>query len=1112
MRCPACEFDNPADARFCGSCGATLTPACPSCGAENPAGFRFCGSCGAPLLGTDGPAEPATASRVGERRRVTVLFADLVGFSTLAEHLDPEELRTLMTDTFSELTEEVEAREGFVEKFIGDAIVAVFGAPVTHEDDPLRTVETALAMLEVVRRRSEGAPAPLALRIGINSGLVVSGAVGDGSQTGVMGDAVNIAARLQQTAEPDQVLLAASTWRRVRDGFEAEPVGTLEVKGKAQPVEAYRLVGRREAGLREGSPFVGRSEELALLELLWSSVLKGNTHVVSVVGEPGVGKSRLLAELRPAAADRDLRIVCGGERAFGPFLELAESLLGGAPADQDELRAKAASLGVEEEDVLLLAPFLGFGGAPPAVRMADEQRRRQLFAGFWQFLVAACRERPTFVALDDVHWADESSRALLDFLLERLGGVPLMFVVSYRPGFDQIERAELHASHTAIRLEPLSPEDSVALARGFLGVPELPRDLERLVATRAEGNPFFIEELLQALLELGALAVVDGTAVLARLELEIPDTVQGTILARIDRLEPLARRVLQHAAVLGRGSTTELLEAVVGEGDLAEPLAVLARAQLIVTPAPGEWTFKHALIQEVTYETELLRNRRELHQKAAQALEERAGDDPLLLEALAEHYALADAPDKARRYALAAGDLARERMGVAEAKRRYETALRLWGEGDEEGRLELLAKLGNAARIAGDYTTARTAMIEAEAGWRERGDQTRAGGALALLGRALWNEGDSERAFRTYERAISSLEELGPSAELVEAYTWASTARMLAGDVAEGTELAQRGLALSEQLGLDTFRAELLNTLGACESAEGNPAGRGRLEEALALAKEGGEPDTIARAYNNLTSILVDSGEPARAVGVGEEGREATRRLGATGFEWYIAGNQANALALLARLEEAELLTRQILDEQRAVLGPPGLINAGGPRTIVLTRLGRLEEARTLLDELLPLARGIGGAEFLAKMLAIEAELERARGNLAAARQAIQEAVEVAFATPSRGHCLALLPEAARLLPPDEVDALLDQLRDVPSFPLADARRADAEGLARSDPGRLREAADLYQSTGLAYEAARCLIDAGELDRARVLVERFGLGEGPLGTALAGATAASPAA
>src|SRR6266540_3126517 len=1110
MRCPTCEFDNPADARFCGSCGATLTPACPSCGAENPAGFRFCGSCGAPLLGTDGPAEPATASRVGERRRVTVLFADLVGFSTLAEHLDPEELRTLMTDTFSELTEEVEAREGFVEKFIGDAIVAIFGAPVTHEDDPERAVEAALAMLDVVHRRSEGVPAPLELRVGINSGLVVAGAVGDGSQTGVMGDAVNIAARLQQTAEPGDVLVAASTWRRVRDRFDAEPVGALEVKGKSQPVDAYRLAGRHERGGREQAPFVGRREELALLELLWSSVRKGNTHVVSVVGEPGVGKSRLLAELCPQGSERDVRVACGGERAFGPFLDVVESILGGTPHDLDDLRERAARLGVEEDDVALLGAFLGLGGAPAAVRMADEQRKQQVFAGVWKFLLAVSEDRPTFIAVEDIHWADESSRALLDFLFERLAGAPLMLVLSYRPGFEQVERAELRASHTAVRLEPLAPEESVELARGFLGVTELPADLERLVTARAAGNPFFIEELLQALVELGSLAVVEGKAVLAKVEVDIPDTVQGTILARVDRLDLRTRSVLQHAAVLGRGSTTELLEAVVGDGAVSDELAALARAQLVLTPAPGEWSFKHALIQEVTYETLLLRHRRELHEKVARALERRAGDDPSLLEALAEHYAKAEAPEKARRYALAAGDLARERMGVAEAQRHYETALRLWGEGDEEGRLELLAKIGRVASFAGDFTTARTALIEAEAGWRERGDQTRAGGALALLGRALWNEGDSERAFRTYERAISSLEELGPSAELVEAYTWASTARMLAGDVAEGTELAQRGLALSEQLGLDTFRAELLNTLGACESAEGNPAGRGRLEEALALAKEGGEPDTIARAYNNLTSILVDSGEPARAVGVGEEGREATRRLGATGFEWYIAGNQANALALLARLEEAELLTRQILDEQRAVLGPPGLINAGGPRTIVLTRLGRLEEARTLLDELLPLARGIGGAEFLAKMLAIEAELERARGNLAAARQAIQEAVEVAFATPSRGHCLALLPEAARLLPPDEVDALLDQLRDVPSFPLADARRADAEGLARSDPGRLREAADLYQSTGLAYEAARCLIDAGELDRARVLVERFGLGEGPLGTALAGATAASP--
>src|SRR5438128_190916 len=654
MRCPECPSDNPPDARFCGSCGAALVAACPSCGAENPPGFRFCGSCGTALDATEAPAEAPTVL-AGERRRVTVVFADLVGCSTLAEHLDPEELRTLMTGTFSELTEEVERRGGFVEKFIGDAVVAIFGAPVTHEDDPVRAADAATAMLAVVSRRSEGIPTPLELRVGVNSGLVVAGAVGDGTQTGVMGDAVNVAARLQQTAEPGQILLAASTWRRVRDRFDAEPVGALEVKGKSQPVEAYRLAGRHERGGREQAPFVGRREELALLELLWSSVRKGNTHVISVVGEPGVGKSRLLAELRPAGAERDVRVQCGAERAFGPFLDLVESILGGRPAGLDELKGSATQLGVEEDDVVLLGSFLGLAGAPPAIRGADEQRKQQLFAGVWKFLLAVSDERPTFVAVEDVHWADDSSPELLEFLLQRLSGAPLMLVLSYRPGFEQIERAELRASHTAVRLEPLSPEESVELAHGFLGVVELPGDLERLVAERAEGNPFFIEELLQALLELGSLAVLGGVAVLAKVEVEIPDTVQGTILARVDRLDPRTRSVLQHAAVLGRGSTTELLEAAVGDGSVADELVALARAQLVVTPAPGEWSFKHALIQEVTYETLLLRHRRELHEKVALALEQRAGGGPTLLEALAEHYAKAEAPEQARRYALAAG-------------------------------------------------------------------------------------------------------------------------------------------------------------------------------------------------------------------------------------------------------------------------------------------------------------------------------------------------------------------------------------------------------------------------------------------------------------------------
>jgi adenylate cyclase len=1105
VHCPACSFENPAGVRFCGSCGAALGAACSACGAENPPGFRFCGSCGAALENAGVVAE-APAIQSGERRRVSVVFADLVGFSTLAEHLDPEELRTLMTDTFSELTEEVEAREGFVEKFIGDAIVAIFGAPVTHEDDPARAVEAALAMLDVVHRRSEGVPAPLELRVGINSGLVVAGAVGDGSQTGVMGDAVNIAARLQQTAEPGEILLAASTWRRVRDSFDAEPVGALEVKGKSQPVEAYRLVGRHERGGREDAPFVGRGEELALLELLWSSVRKGNTHVVSVVGEPGVGKSRLLAELRPEGSERDVRVACGAERAFGPFLDVVEAILGGTPRDLADLKERAAGLGVEEDDVALLGAFLGLGGATPAIRMADEQRKQQVFAGVWKFLLAVSLDRPTFIAVEDVHWADESSRELLEFLLERLAGAPLMLVLSYRPGFEQVERAELRASHTAVRLEPLSPEESIKLARGFLGVTELPVDLERLVAARAEGNPFFIEELLQALLELGSLAIVEGKAVLAKVEFEIPDTVQGTILARVDRLDQRMRSVLQHAAVLGRGSTTELLEAVVGDGTVAGDLAALARAQLMVTPAPGEWSFKHALIQEVTYETLLLRHRRELHEKVARALEQRAGDEPSLLEALAEHYAKAEAPEQARRYAVAAGDLAAERMGVAEAKRHYETALRLWGEGDEQGRLELLMKLGRAATLAGDEATARTTLLEAEAGWERLGDAQQVGGVLAVLGRVYWRSGDAERGAQTLARAIAILEELGPSAGLVEAYSNAASLQMLAGNDVEGSELARRGLVLADELGLREPRAHLLNTLGVCEVTAGHPEGVEKIEESLELSLVVGEAEAIGRAYNNLASTLVDLGQPARAAAVAVTGRDAVHALGLTLFEWFIAGNLAGALTLLGRLEEAEALARQSLEEQRAALGPPGVINAGGPRAQALTRLGRYEEARAQLDELLPLARGLGGSEFLARVLDVEAELELARGNVASARQAIREAIEITLANPSRAHAVLLLSSSSRLLSAEELEPLLERARGLSSCAVWDALRAEADGLLAGDRARLRKAATLFLSCEMPYEAARCLLDAGDVEQTRELVERHGFAVGPLGSRLASAS------
>jgi adenylate cyclase len=1101
--CPACGSENPAGFRFCGSCGSPLVTNCPNCGAETPPGFRFCGTCGHPLV-PEAKEQPA-----GERRPVTVLFADLVGFTSLAEHLDPEELRGIVTETFADLTAEVEARDGQVDTFIGDSVVAVFGAPRAHEDDPVRAVESALAMLEAVRRRSLSRASPLQLRIGINSGLVVAGAVGDGSQTGVLGDPVNVAARLQQVAEPGQVLLSEVVHRRVRERFECEPVGHLEVKGRVEAVSAYRLVGLRGVPQRRQAPFVGRRDERALLELLWSSARRGNTHVVSVVGEPGVGKSRLLAELPLGAEALDLRVVCGSDRAFGPFLDLLEYVLGRLPTDLRELNGQATALSIDEGTARPVAAFLGLAGAPPVVRLADEQQKRQVFSGLWHFLLAAMGDRPGLVVLDDVHWADQSSLDLLAFLLEQLAAVPLMLVLAYRPGFDPIERAELRASHTLLRLEPLTPEESLALARGFLEVTELPGDLERLLTTRAEGNPFFIEELLQALLELGSLAVEEDRAVLAETNLEVPDTVQGTILARVDRQGARERVILQHAAVIGRSFSADLVEAVMGADEVRPALDGLARAQLLVARELDQWAFKHALIQEVVYDTLLLSQRRDMHRKVAESLESQAKEDPGLLELLAEHYARAEVPDKARQYALAAGDLASERMGFVEARHRYQTALRLWGEGDEPGRLSVMMRFANAAYMAGDAPAARTALIEAEAGWRELGELRQAGAALASLGRVYWITGEVDRAAEALERAIELLQPEGSSPELVQAHVWASTSSMLSGRADIGAELATRGLKMAEELELEGARSHLLNTLGCCEVNVGDPSGLERLRLALELAERSGEAEALGRAYVNLPSTLIFYSLHEEAAALCRRGREVMRKLGSPSFEWYIAGNEADALVELGRFEEADSLCRQMPGEQRSVLGVPGTVNALTGLARSLIRRGRYEEARSILDELLPLARRMGGSEFLAPSLIEEAQLEEARGNPAAARQAAAEAVSVVLDTPTLQHGFGILVPAVYLLPPVETAAFRKRLAGLRDHPSQVAVLTEAEAIVQNDPSLFGSAADLYASLGLPYQEARARLGAGDLDVARQIIERFGLEEGPLGARLRAAVLAT---
>jgi adenylate cyclase len=633
-------------------------------------------------------------------------------------------------------------------------------------------------------------------------------------------------------------------------------------------------------------------------------------------------------------------------------------------------------------------------------------------------------------------------------------------------------------------------------------VRELPPDLQRLVASRAEGNPFFVEELLQALLELGSLAVVDGKAALAKVEVEVPDTVQGTILARMDRLGAKERSLLQHAAVIGRMFSTDLLEAVIGNGDLGSSLDELVRSQLLVAQGPDQWSFKHALIQEVTYETLLLRQRKELHGKVARALESQAGDDPAFLELLAEHYAQAEDTEKARHYALAAGNLASERMGFVEARERYETAFRLWGEGDERGRIELLDKLGWSRLMAGDARGAKTALLEAEAGWRSLGEAGRAGAALAVLSRAQWISGEGERARESIERAIEDLEPAGPSPELVRAYVNGSTTNMLLGRFDRSIPLARRGVEIAEQLGLDAARSQLLNTLGVCLSSEGDPSGIDHLREALELAERSGEAEAIGRAYVNLPSMLSNYGQNRAAVELEERGREVLRRVGAMGFDQFIRANEAGGLLELGMYEDAEALAKESMDDARGMGGVPGIVNAGMTLAAVAIRKGRFDDARRFLDEILPLARGLGGTEFLMQALAEEVELEWSRGNLAAAAQPLAEAVDLVLESSTVIHTLYVLVSAAALRA-GRLPELLDRIRGRGHDAVFEARLAEAEGWLSDDRDRFAHAADRYASLELPYQEARAALGAGQLDRADGIIKRYGLENGPLGARLA---------
>lgn len=631
MTCPSCSFENPSDARFCENCGQPLEAACPNCGHAVSPGARFCKNCGHNLL-EQPVAPPSTVPRSagleairraapsalarkvladrsrseGERKRVTALFADIVGSTSMAETMDPEDWREIVTGAHQRVSAEVYRFEGTIAQLLGDGVLAFFGAPLTHEDDPERAVRASLAILASIRSYREELVnarrvSDFQMRIGLNTGLVVVGNIGNDLHMEYLavGDTVNLAARVQSSADPDCLLISENTHRLVSPLFDFEDRGKIAVKGKAEEVHVYQVVGERKgADRRRGvtgldSPLVGRRREYSTLLQILDDLRSGRGATVAIVGEAGLGKSRLVAEWRRQAETGDggrrVRWIEGRCLSFGATMahhlstEILRGLIGAGPEATpveiaQALRGTLASTLAEDEAAgtfPFLAHLLGLeldDDAEARIKYLDGPALQARYGAAYTLLLRrVCEKDPTIIICEDLHWSDPSSVELGRQILPLVGEAPLVIALVMRAerdaaGWRLLEAARETAGGGAleIHLAPLSEADTQDLVRNLLDIQSLPDDLRTLIQAKAEGNPFFVEEVLRMLIDQETLER-DGEGWRLTGEvgsLEIPDTLQGVLAARIDRLPEEAKRTLQIASVIGRTFQVRVLEEV----------------------------------------------------------------------------------------------------------------------------------------------------------------------------------------------------------------------------------------------------------------------------------------------------------------------------------------------------------------------------------------------------------------------------------------------------------------------------------------------------------------------------------------------------------------------
>ena len=1003
MTCPGCGHANPPGVRFCGGCGTALEIVCARCQARNPPGNRFCHDCGGALSAertSDRFASPQTytpkhlaekilttgSALAGERKQVTVLFVDVAGFTSLSERLDPEEVHRLMSRAFDLMLAEVHRYEGTVNQFLGDGIMALFGAPIAHEDHARRAVHAALGVaraLEGLQGELQPRGISFQVRQGLNTGLVVVGSIGSDLRMDytAVGDTTNVAARLQQASGPGRVTISEATHRLARGYFDTQPLGPIHVKGKAEPVAAWEVRAARETvtrleveAARGLTPFVGRGQELDALLGAFAQAQAGQGRVALVTGEAGIGKSRLLLELRRHIGDgADWReghcLSFGKAMAFHPLVDLLRRQFeiedsDGEAAIVSKIERGIARTGAEEAPIApYLRALLSVDPGNADVRgMGPAQRRGEMFEALRRLIGQAAQTRPQVLVIEDLHWADSATEEFLKGLIDSVPALRALVVLTYRPGYASPfgERSYV----TRVVPTALSAADSARMAAAVLAADDLPAEVQSLVAARAEGNPFYVEELIKSLEETGALRRREGSYEIAGSVAvgAVPGTIHDLIAARIDRLDEAPKRTLQLASVIGREFTRRLVDRLAEVRERAgELLRELTALELIferrIYPELA-YMFKHALTQDVAYGSLLVQRRRELHGLVGRAIEELYADRLAEhYEMLAHHFLVAEDWERALDYLLKASEKAATAFGLRQALellgQALEVAPRLGDRVPATTRLAIHRTRADHYFAIGDFARSR---LEAEAlvelARRVEDRPAEAGGLVQVASALQWLE-DFPASLERARDAIDLAQTVGATGPLsggymVRGYVEAVSGKLDAAqvDLERAVELARRsgdpdrqGLALhllglrrswqaqyresvdmSEEALLLAREHHLVSliiralwTKGVASTELGEyQAALASLEEALTLAEKIGDDAYMTRCLNTLGWLRIEGGDFGRGVELSERAYHLTNRSSrgghATGAERraFIRNNEADALLAQGDLPGAD--------------------------------------------------------------------------------------------------------------------------------------------------------------------------------------------------------------